>query len=58
MTRFRQWILSLAVALALLVPVAGTASADPGDPGTMSFSGSGAWTTTTRSDPGDPGTTY
>jgi hypothetical protein len=67
MTRFRQWILSLAIALALLVPFAGTASADPSDPGTT-FSASTAPTTvpttprggrptyTATSDPSDPGT--
>lgn len=69
MTRFRQALLSLAITIALLVPFAGAASADPGDPGTTSYStstyspgwqgyayGNRPQTATTTSDPGDPGT--
>jgi len=34
MARFGQSFLAMAIALALLVPFAGEASAEPGDPGT------------------------
>ncbi len=33
MTRVRQWLLLAALALALLLPLGGVASADPGDGG-------------------------
>lgn len=33
MTRIRQWLLTAAIALALLLPLATVASADPGDSG-------------------------
>lgn len=63
MTRFRKWLLTAGITLALLLPLASVASADPFDPGT-SFSTStssssiqrGHRPTTTASDPFDPGT--
>lgn len=38
MTRFRRSLLSIAFAAVCLVPFAGPASADPGDPGTTTIS--------------------
>ncbi len=70
MTRFRKSVLSLGVTLALLLPLASTVSADPGDPGTTTLSSSTTTSAdgrggaddrpglTTISDPGDPGTTW
>lgn len=67
MTRFRKWILSVGIALALLLPLGAVASADPGDPGGTGFTSSTTRTTSTSpshggpawggrtADPGDPG---
>jgi hypothetical protein len=69
MTPFRDRVLIVAIALALLLPLATVASADPGDPGGTTFSssttiptdaspGRGRSTSTASStDPGDPGGT-
>jgi hypothetical protein len=58
MTRFRKWLLTASITLALLFPLAAVASADPLDPGAFLTSST---TTTSKggkqpiSDPLDPG---
>ena len=71
MRRFRKWVLSLAIVVALLMPLGTSASADPSDPGLGFTSASTSPTTTpgrgnaygrpdqtAMSDPSDPGLGY
>lgn len=52
MTRIRQWLVSIALAVVLALSFTSVASADPGDPGN-GFSTKSSFRAT--SDPGDPG---
>lgn len=53
MKRIRQWLLTAGITLALLLPLASIASADPGDTGFGD--GPISPSSTTASDPGDTG---
>jgi hypothetical protein len=59
MKRFRQWFLSIAIALALLVRFGPVASADPNDGGGFGAQSSSSWDSsgamTTSADPNDGG---
>ncbi len=58
MTRFRKWILTAAITLALLIPLGSVASADPNDGGfnaSTATSTRGPALTTTSADPNDGG---